>query len=153
MFINKNKIFMIDLNALKRFTELQQEQVKESIFNIASAAEIIGVMGMSDIVEKGDGYIRFENGIQICFGEFNITGSWNEQNQRNINENIIFSKEFISTPFVVTNNCGTGGFWSSSALNMTNSNFDFSLGLTHNQHTYTGTLICQYFAFGFWKEI
>ena len=42
MFINKNKITMIDLNALKRFTELQQEQFKESIFNFASIAEIIG---------------------------------------------------------------------------------------------------------------
>ena len=144
---------MIDLNALKLFTELQQEQVKESIFNIASIAEIIGVMGMSDIVEKGDGYIRFENGIQICFGEFNITGTWNEQNKQVINENIIFSKEFISTPIIITNNNGTGGRWSSSAMHITNSNFDFSLGLTHNQHTHTGTVICQYFAFGFWKEI
>ena len=153
MFINKNKIFMIDLNALKLFTELQQKQVKESIFNIASIAEIIGVMGMSDIVEKGDGYIRFENGIQICFGEFNITGSWNEQHDQFINENIIFSKEFISTPIIITNNNGTGGRWSSSALYITNSNFDFSLGLTHNQHNHTGTVMCQYFAFGFWKEI
>lgn len=153
MFINKNKIFMIDLNALKRFTELQQEQFKESIFNIASISEIIGVMGMSDIVEKGDGYIRFENGIQICFGEFNITGSWNEQNKQYINENIIFSKEFISKPIVTTNNNGTGGRWSSSAVNITNSNFDFSLGLTHNSQSHTGTIMCQYFAFGFWKEI
>ena len=144
---------MIDLNALKLFTELQQEQVKESIFNIASIAEIIGVMGMSDIVEKGDGYIRFENGIQICFGEFNITGSWNEQHDQVINENIIFSKEFISKPIVTTNHYGSGGWWSSSAFNITNSNFDFSLGLTRNQHTYTGTVMCQYFAFGFWKEI
>ena len=143
---------MIDLNALKRYTELQQEQFKESIFNIASIAEIIGVMGMSDIVEKGDGYIRFENGIQICFGEFNITGSWNEQN-KNINENIIFSKEFISKPIVTTNNGGAGGYWSSSAINITNSNFDFSFGTTYNSNDYTGTVKCQYFAFGFWKEI
>ena len=142
---------MIDLNALKLFTELQQEHVKESVFNIASIAEIIGVMGMSDIVEKGDGYIRFENGIQICFGEFNITDTWNES-ERCINENIIFSKEFISTPIIITNNNGSGGFWSSSALNMTNSNFDFSLGVTPSTG-YTGTIICQYFAFGFWKEI
>ena len=152
MFINKNKIFMIDLNALKRFTELQQEQFKESIFNIASISEIIGVMGMSDIVEKGDGYIRFENGIQICFGEFNITGTWN-QSERCINKNIIFSKEFISKPIVITNNGGAGGFWSSSAPNITNSNFDFSLGSTSGANTYTGTIMCQYFAFGFWKEI
>ena len=144
---------MIDLNALKLFTELQQEQVKESIFNIASISEIIGVMGMSDIVEKGDGYIRFENGIQICFGEFNITGSWNEQNKQTISKNIIFSKEFISKPIVTTNHYGSGGWWSSSAFNITNSNFDFSLGLTHNQHNHTGTVMCQYFAFGFWKEI
>ena len=142
---------MIDLNALKRFTELQQEQVKESIFNIASIAEIIGVMGMSDIVEKGDGYIRFENGIQICFGEFNITGTWSPS-KRNINENIIFSKEFISTPIIITNNNGSGGWWSSSAILITNSNFDFSLGVTQDTQ-YTGTIICQYFAFGFWKEI
>lgn len=100
---------MISLENLKQFSELQQEQVKESILNTASIAEIIGVIGMSDIVEKGDGYIRFENGIQICFGEFNITGSWN-QSKRNINENIIFSKEFISKPIVTTNNNGTGGF-------------------------------------------
>ena len=144
---------MIDLNALKRFTELQQERVKESIFNIASISEIIGVMGMSDIVEKGDGYIRFDNGIQICFGEFNITGTWNEQNKQCINENIIFSKEFISKPIVITNNEGSGGWWSSSATIITNSNFDFSLGLTHNSHNHTGTIMCQYFAFGFWKEI
>lgn len=144
---------MLDLNSLKRFTELQQEQVKESILNTASIAEIIGVMGMSDIVEKGDGYIRFENGIQICFGEFNITGSWNEQNEQHIDENIIFSKEFISKPIVTANNNGTGGRWSSSAFNITNSNFDFSLGLTHNSHAHTGTIPCQYFAFGFWKEI
>ena len=142
---------MIDLNALKRFTELQQEQVKESIFNIASIAEIIGVMGMSDIVEKGDGYIRFENGIQICFGEFNITGTWSPS-ERYINENIIFSKEFISTPIIITNNNGAGGRWSSSALGITNSNFDFSLGVTPGTQN-TGTIICQYFAFGFWKEI
>ena len=153
MFINKNKMFMIDLNALKRFTELKQEQVKESVFNIASIAEIIGVMGMSDIVEKGDGYIRFDNGIQICFGEFNITGTWNEQNEQYINENIIFSKEFICKPIVTTNNSGAGGYWSSSAPNITNSNFDFSLGATHNSRSYTGTIMCQYFAFGFWKEI
>ena len=152
MFINKNKIFMIDLNALKRFTELQQEQVKKYFFNIASIAEIIGVMGMPDIVEKGDGYIRFENGIQICFGEFNITGTWT-QSERCINENIKFSKEFISTPIVVTNNGGAGGYWSSSAIVITNSNFDFSLGATSSTQNYTGTIICQYFAFGFWKEI
>ena len=143
---------MIDLNALKLFTELQQEQVKESIFNIASTAEIIGVMSMSDIVEKGDGYIRFENGIQICFGEFNITGTWTPS-ERCINENIIFSKEFISTPIVVTNNGGAGGYWSSSAIVITNSNFDFSLGVASSTQNYTGTIICQYFAFGFWKEI
>ena len=127
--------------------------IKESILNTASIAEIIGVMGMSDIVEKGDGYIRFENGIQICFGEFNKTGPWNEQNNQTINENIIFSKEFISKPIVTTNNNGTGGIWSSSALNITNSNFDFSLGLTRCLYTYTGIIMCQYFAFGFWKEI
>ena len=144
---------MIDLNALKRFTELQQEQVKKVFFNIASISEIIGVMGMSDIVEKGDGYIRFDNGIQICFGEFNITGTWNEQNNQSINENIIFSKEFISKPIVITNYNGDGGRWSSSATIITNSNFDFSLGLTHNSHNHTGTTMCQYFAFGFWKEI
>ena len=143
---------MIDLKALKRFTELQLEQIKESILNTASIAEIIGVMGMSDIVEKGDGYIRFENGIQICFGEFNITSTWN-QSKRYINENIIFSKEFISKPIVITNNAGAGGFWSSSALFITNSNFDFSLGTTYNSQNYTGTIICQYFAFDFWKEI
>ena len=143
---------MIDLNSLKRYTELQQEQFKESIFNIASIAEVIGVMGMSDIVEKGDGYIRFENGIQICFGEFNITGSWT-QSKTYINENIIFSKEFISKPIVTTNNGGVGGCWSSSAQNITNSNFDFSVGLTHNSNNYTDTIMCQYFAFGFWKEI
>ena len=143
---------MIDLNALKLFTELQQEQVKESVFNIASIAEIIGVMGMSDIVEKGDGYIRFENGIQICFGEFKITGTWTPS-KRYINENIIFSKEFISTPIVITNNSGTGGYWSCSATVITNSNFDFSSGLTSSTQNHTGTLICQYFAFGFWKEI
>ena len=143
---------MIDLNALKRYTKLQQEQFKESIFNIASIAEVIGVMGMSDIVEKGDGYIRFENGIQICFGEFNITGSWT-QSKRYINENIIFSKEFISKPIVTANNGGTGGFWSSSAQNITNSNFDFSLGSTMSSNNHTGTVMCQYFAFGFWKEI
>ena len=108
---------------------------------------------MSDIVEKGDGYIRFENGIQICFGEFNITGTWNEQHDQVINENIIFSKEFISRPIVTTNHGDSGGWWSSSAMNITNSNFDFSLGLTHNQHNHTGTTMCQYFAFGFWKEI
>lgn len=153
MFINKNKIIMIDLNALKRFTELQQEQVKESIFNIASIAEIIGVMGMSDIIEKGDGYIRFANGIQICFSEFNISGTWNEQNKQCINENIIFSKEFISKPIVITNNNGAGGHWSSGAQIITNSNFVFSLGLTHNTHSFTGTMMCQYFAFGFWKEV
>ena len=140
---------MIDLNALKRYTELQQEQFKEYI---ASIAEVIGVMGMSDIVEKGDGYIRFENGIQICFGEFNITGSWTQSNHYN-NENIIFTKEFISKPIVTTNNGGAGGFWSSSALNITNSNFDFSLGSTSSSNSYTGTIMCQYFAFGFWKEI
>ena len=143
---------MIDLNALKRFTELQQERVKESIFNFASIADIIGVMDMSDIVEKGDGYIRFENGIQICFGEFNITGTWT-QSKPYINENIIFSKEFISKPIVTTNNAGAGGFWSSSALNITNSNFDFSFGMTPGSNNHTGTVICQYFAFGFWKEI
>ena len=144
---------MIDLNALKRFTELQQEQVKKVFFNIASISEIIGVMGMSDIVEKGDGYIRFENGIQICFGEFNNTGTWNEQNKQYINKKIIFSKEFISNPIVTTTNNGSGGRWSSSALYITNSNFYFSLGMTRETHTYTGTIICQYFAFGFWKEI
>lgn len=144
---------MLDLNALKLFTELQQERVKESILNTASIAEIIGVMGMSDIVEKGDGYIRFENGIQICFGEFNITGTWNEQNKWTINENIIFSKEFISKPIVTTNYNGSAGWWSSSAMNITNSNFDFGLGLTHNSHNHTDTTMCQYFAFGFWKEI
>ena len=143
---------MIDLNALKRYTELQQEQFKESIFNIASIAEVIGVFGMSDIVEKGDGYIRFENGIQICFGEFNITGSWTQSKRYN-NENIIFSKEFISKPIVTTNNGGAGGYWSSSALNITNSNFDFSLGSTSGSYNHTGTIMCQYFAFGFWKEI
>lgn len=143
---------MIDLNALKRYTELQQEQFKESIFNIASIAEVIGVMDMSDIVEKGDGYIRFENGIQICFGEFNITGTWT-QIKPYINENIIFSKEFISKPIVTTNNGGAGGFWSSSALSITNSNFDFSLDITPGSQNYSGTIICQYFAFGFWKEI
>ena len=143
---------MIDLNALKRYTELQQEQFKKKYFNIASIAEVIGVIGMSDIVEKGDGYIRFENGIQICFGEFNITGSWT-QSKRYINENIIFSKEFISKPIVTTNNSGAGGYWSSSALNITNSNFDFSLGTTQTSNNHTGTVMCQYFAFGFWKEI
>ena len=143
---------MIDLNALKLFTELLQEQVKESYFNIPSIAEIIGVMDMSDIVEKGDGYIRFENGIQICFGEFNITGTWTPSN-RYTNENIIFSKEFISKPIVITNNSGAGGYWSSSAVNLTNSNFDFSLGETSSSTNYTGTIMCQYFAFVFWKEI
>ena len=152
MFINKNKISMIDLNALKQFTELQQERVKESIFNFASIADIIGVMNMSDIVEKGDGYIRFENGIQICFGEFNITGTWTSS-KRYINENIIFSKEFFSKPIVTTNNSGAGGYWSSSAVNITNSNFDFSFGMTSSSQNYTGTIMCQYFAFGFWKEI
>jgi hypothetical protein len=143
---------MIDLNSLKQFTELQQEQVKESILNTASIAEIIGVLGMSDIVEKGDGYIRFSNGIQICFGEFNITGSWT-QSKRYINENIIFSKEFISKPIVTTNFGGAAGLWSSSAPNITNSNFEFYLGTTYGSNNYSGTIMCQYFAFGFWREI
>ena len=136
------------LNGLQSYNK---SKLRKYFFNIASIAEIIGVMDMSDIVEKGDGYIRFENGIQICFGEFNITDTWN-QSERCINENIIFSKEFISTPIVITNSNSSGGYWSSSAINITNSNFDFSLGITQSTH-YTGTIMCQYFAFGFWKEI
>ena len=88
----------------------------------------------------------------MFFCEFNIICTCTPS-KRYINENIIFSKEFISTPIVITNNSGTGGYWSCSATVITNSNFDFSSGLTSSTQNHTGTLICQYFAFGFWKEI
>ena len=141
---------MIDLKALKRFTELQLEQVKESIFNIASAAEIIGVMGMSDIVEKGDGYIRFDNGIQICYFTEAITTSSKDTNLGYWEEKEIQFKEFIETPFI----CQLTAIDNASGMFVVNytqiSNNSVNVEVVGNPHQ---SVHVNAFIMGFWKEI
>ena len=141
---------MIDLNALKRFTELQLKQVKESIFNIASAAEIIGVMGMSDIVEKGDGYIRFENGIQICYFTEAITTSSKDTNLGYFEEKEIQFKEFIETPFIcqLTPIDNANGMFVVNYTQISNNSVNVEVAGRSNQSVPVNAFIM-----GFWKEI
>lgn len=150
MFINKNKIIMIDLNALKRFTELQQEQVKESYFNIASIAEIIGVMGMSDIVEKGDGYIRFANGIQICYFTEAITTSSKDTNFGYWEEKEIQFKEFIETPFIcqLTPIDVASGMFVVNYTQISNNSVNVEVAGQSKQSVPVNAFIM-----GFWKEV
>ena len=141
---------MIDLNALKLFTELQQEQIKENVFNIASIAEIIGVMGMSDIVEKGDGYIRFENGIQICYFTETITTSSKDTNLGYWEEKEIQFKEFIETPFIcqLTPIDNASGMFVVNYTQISNKSVNVEVaGQSHQTVPVNG------FIMGFWKEI
>ena len=141
---------MINLNALKLFTKLQQEQVKESVFNIASAAEIIGVMGMSDIVEKGDGYIRFENGIQICYFTETITTSSKDTNLGYWEEKEIQFKEFIETPFIcqLTPIDNASGMFVVNYTQISNNSVNVEVvGQSYQRVPVNG------FIMGFWKEI
>ena len=141
---------MIDLNALKRFTELQQEQFKESVFNIASIAEIIGVMGMSDMVEKGDGYIRFENGIQICYFTETITTSSKDTNLGYWEEKEIQFKEFIETPFIcqLTPIDNAYGMFVVNYTQISNNSVNVEVVGQSYQHVPVNGFIM-----GFWKEI
>jgi hypothetical protein len=145
---------MIDLNSLKQFTELQQEQVKESILNTASIAEIIGVLGMSDIVEKGDGYIRFENGVQLCWGNISFTSSsksWGHlyENIDAVYEN--YPKSFKSAPTVTAGSIGEGYCMIESAggNNERTPNFFAVKPASFTNLKFT----ISYIAIGLWKEI
>lgn len=49
---------------------------------------------ISEIYEEGSNYIRFNTGLQICWGAFSGTGFTDTQ--------IVFSKEFINTNYSIT---------------------------------------------------
>lgn len=49
------------------------------------------------VVDKGDGYIRYSSGLQICWGRVKVNGAITETNKK-----VTFPVSFKSTPAVLT---------------------------------------------------
>ena len=95
-------------------------------------ADANGNVIISDIYENGNGYIRFTNGLQICFSGANTS-----------NPNVSFSKPFFNTPLIFCSGVGNAHGWGSSNVGSTGFTVlcsDGSLGQ-----------YCYFFAIGFWK--
>ena len=83
-------------------------------------------------IENGNGYIKFTNGLQICFSATNTS-----------NPNVSFSKPFFNVPLIFCSGDGNAHSWGSSNVGPTGFTVlcnDGSLGQ-----------YCYFFAIGFWK--
>lgn len=67
------------------------------------------------VVEKGNNYIRYNSGIQICWGSFNVNVTVTQVGSyyMGITPSISFSKPFSEQPVINVNigSFGTGYFW------------------------------------------
>ena len=70
------------------------------------------------VVEKGNNYIRYNSGIQICWGSFNVNVTVTQVGSyyMGITPSISFSKPFSEQPVINVNigSFGTGYFWGAS---------------------------------------
>ena len=102
------------------------------------------------VVDKGDGYIRYSSGLQMCFGDVTATKA---ANVNNANITIPYAKPFTHV----------------ASVQLTNKQFLYYSHFTHRVTTDTGNLNCDwwtddanivaknitchgfYLAIGFWK--
>ena len=104
------------------------------------------------IEEQGDGYIRYSNGIQICWGKMSFTSNSNSwgilyESEHAASEN--YPKSFISPPVVTAGSSGHVYCLVESAEGTTTGTPDFfaarPLAFTNNSFT------IDYIAIGYWK--
>lgn len=93
------------------------------------------------IEEQGDGYIRYSNGIQICWGSVSwqskCTNSWGSIYESNQPSSGVYAKSFIETPYVSACNTGPTGIYgamleSSGGSNTSTPNFYLCRGLARD---------------------
>lgn len=103
------------------------------------------------VVEKGNNYIRYNSGIQICWGDFNEDVSVTQVGTyyMGITPSISFPKSFNAHPVINVNigSFGTGYFWGSPR---TRDNSSFTANAIKTQ---AGNASCfgTYIAIGKWK--
>ena len=102
------------------------------------------------VVDKGDGYIRYSSGLQMCFGDVTTTKA---ANANNANITIAYSKPFTSV----------------ASVQLTSKQFNYYSNFGHRVETDTNNVTCEwwtdntfvkeknitiygfYLAIGFWK--
>lgn len=102
------------------------------------------------VVDKGDGYIRYSSGLQMCFGDVTATKA---ANVSNANITIKYAKPFTSV----------------ASVHLTNKQFTYYSSFAHRVSTDTNNVTCEwwtdnqgiqamsvtcygfYLAIGFWK--
>ena len=103
----------------------------------------------------GDGYIRYDNGLQICWGttEFDtvVTDSWGSMYEATVDgiSKYTFSKAFKSTPWVSATSIGRAMFIERVSASTTSVSVTYIARAT--ALSTTTTYAVDYIAIGAWK--
>ena len=107
--------------------------------------------GYIAVEEQGDGYIRYSNGIQICWGKISVTSSsknWGVLYEANsVTEN--YPKSFVSPPVVTAGSIGEG-YCMIEAADGTNTRTPKLYAVKPSAFTDLSFTVC-YTAIGRWK--
>lgn len=96
---------------------------------------------------SGSNYIRYESGLQICWGTVTVTpSSGGNPFNHSGSATVTFPASFISTPMVFANINENAGYWNAVCQARSTTGATISVGgYNTNQHN------AQYFAVGKWK--
>ena len=93
------------------------------------------------VVDKGDGYIRYSSGLQICWGRVTVNGAITETNTK-----VTFPVAFKLTPAVLTT--GNANYLGYNVMVGWETATSFTIGTTRESPAVGGT---NWFAIGYWK--
>ena len=120
---------------------LSESSLAEVVSNLMNRIAILEEQ--AGVVESGEGYIRYANGLQVCWDRV-YTMSWNS-----------FAKEFKDVPSITANFCSTdnyegAGRWSIGFENLSTTQF-YLRGYYIPGGADTPDYPCSYIAIGRWK--
>lgn len=134
----KSIVGMWLVKAYGTVTNVGSTDVASVLSGIANAeTRLSELANRTDVVASGDGYIRYNNGLQICYGEFTISSTWKD---------VTLPVPFKDTSYSV---CIMGDFrllWGAGAKST--SAFEAACTDVHGEEY---TIPCKYIAIGQWK--
>ena len=109
---------------------------------------------LKNIVESGDGYIKYSDGTMICYGTSDITAQitnpWGSGYYGNVKVNPTFAKTFISPPTISATIRTTGNLAIVAGMSTSTTKITAIFLITFaSQSSYTGKL--DWVAIGKWK--
>lgn len=104
-----------------------------------------------NISEIGSDYVRFNNGLQICWGSRVFSVSFSGAGRTNINVDWPFPKSFVSQPSLTMTTGTTEDYTYCIVLGTIYNTSRISIVSFFRDQSGSGTAIANYIAIGKWK--